>query len=125
MRNKSYSIDQLSTETSRRAHAQSALMRAELRKLRASLRNIDGSARQPVIRPQRTWTKKTTSDGLLGGLAGLSMAALFGESLSGNVALGGILSPHSNRSSEVADDGSRSQLASALVEASVTGSRNR
>jgi len=76
MAKKHYSIDQLSTATSRRAQSEAAMMQSELKKLRASLLNMNRGIRAPKIKTKRTWTKRETDSSFL--------TELFGNGSSGS-----------------------------------------
>ncbi len=60
MSRKNYSIDQLSTETRRRAQSEMSILRGELCKLRAKLGGVNALGRHPLIKTKRTYTKKVT-----------------------------------------------------------------
>jgi hypothetical protein len=61
MTRKNFSIDQLSTATSRRAQSDAAFLQSDLKKLRTSISNMGRMPRHPVVRSTRKKTKKTTS----------------------------------------------------------------
>jgi cysteine sulfinate desulfinase/cysteine desulfurase-like protein len=83
MTRKHYSIDQLSTATSRQAQSEMAMMQSDLRKLRDSISNMSRSIHEPVIRASRKKTKKTTNASLfslvLDGVGGVAAGNLLNE----------------------------------------------
>lgn len=81
MTRKRYSIDQLSTESARRAQNEAAIMQGDLKKLRDSLQSGGLSARSPKIAKKRTWTKKKTSKSFWNGPLGLLISGLDGDDL--------------------------------------------
>lgn len=96
MTRKHYSIDQLSTTTSRQARNELAILQGDLKKLRDSISNQSRSINQPTIKASHNKTKKTTSTSIWSGLAGMGMAELAGNGLlgdnvsaSGTVKIGG------------------------------------
>ncbi len=73
MKRKHYSIDQLSTETARKAQAEAAAMQSALKKLRGNLNNVRRNFSAPTVRSKRTWTKRkvTTLSPILRAQAGI------------------------------------------------------
>ena len=87
MKKKTYSIDQLATETVRKAQSEAAAVESELKKLRASLRNMDRLPQTPKITSKRTWTKKSTSTANVLGIDLDSLGLLVIQSLLGETDL--------------------------------------
>ena len=88
MTGKRYSIDQLSTATTRQAQGEMAIMQRDLKKLRDSLSNGSWTIKEPAILSSRKKTKKTTRSSPLFGLsidsiAGLAAGDILGEAGSG------------------------------------------
>jgi len=87
MKKKTYSIDQLATETVRKAQSEAATLQSDLKKLRTSLRNMDRLPQTPKIKAKRTRTKKLTSTANVFGIDLDSLGLLGMESLLGDVDL--------------------------------------
>ncbi|MDR3425296.1 MAG: hypothetical protein P4M13_09560 [Alphaproteobacteria bacterium] len=77
---KHYSIDQLSTATSRQAQSESARMQSEIRKLRDSISGM--AIKNPKIRASRARTKKTTTTSIWADIADIGAYEFIGGSAS-------------------------------------------
>ncbi|MDD3029976.1 MAG: hypothetical protein PHS57_06835 [Alphaproteobacteria bacterium] len=83
---KHYSIDQLSTETARRAQNEAAQLERRQKKLRDTIADTGLSITTPVVKTRRSHTKKTRSTL---NLFGISLAEIF-NLLSGEAGLSSV-----------------------------------